>query len=256
MDIKEKFSLDGRTAIVTGSSRGIGKEVAYALAYAGANIAVVGRKLETLQAVADEISAKTGKDIFPVTADVSKEETIIEMVDKVADRFGTIDILINNAGFCHDGMPAEELPTYMFRDLFEINVMGAFIASKACSKYMIAQKKGSIVNTASMSAHIANRPQTTTHYAVSKAALVALTRNLAAEWGKYNVRVNCISPGYHKTELLCTWKEKFPIWEPMIPMGRLGMPDELAAAYLFFASDASSYTTGADLVMDGGYELW
>lgn len=254
--LKEKFDMTGKVSIVTGASRGIGKEVAVALSHAGSKVAIVGRKLETLAPLAKEIAGETGGEVFPVTADVSREETVIAMVEAVVGRFGTVDVLINNAGDCDRGEPAEITPLDMFREMFEINVLGAFAAAKACSKYMIPKRSGSIVNTASMSAHICNRPQTTTSYAVSKSALVTLTKNLAAEWAKYNVRVNCVSPGYHKSELLCTWEDQFSTWEPMVPMGRLGTVDEAAGAFLFFASDASSYTTGADLITDGGYMLW
>jgi sorbose reductase len=255
-NIIDKFHLDGKIAIIAGASRGIGKAVAEAYSQAGATIAIFGRKFETLKNTASEISKASGNEVYPVVADVSNEDSVVAAVDEVVQKFGTVDVLVNNAGYCQDGLPAEELTTNMFKELFDINVMGAFVASKACSKYMIPKRSGSIVNTTSMSAHICNKPQTTTQYAVSKAALVAPTKNLAAEWGKYNVRVNCVSPGYHKTELLCTWEDMFETYESMVPMERLGIPEELAGAYLFFASDASSYTTGCDLISDGGYMLW
>jgi len=170
------------------------------------------------------------------------------------DRFGRIDILVNNAGICiHEN--AEDMTDEQWDAVMDVNLKGVFYCCRAVGKVMIKQGGGKIVNVASMSALIVNRPQNQVSYNASKAGVVMLTKSLAVEWAQYGIRVNAISPGYMLTEMTRKVSHMFPLWEPMVPMRRLGEPEELRGALLFLVSDASSYVTGHNLIVDGGYTL-
>jgi NAD(P)-dependent dehydrogenase (short-subunit alcohol dehydrogenase family) len=256
MGILDKFSLEGKKAFVTGASRGIGKVVARGLCEAGADVAFIGTKLETAVAAAEEAAKLTGARTIGIQADISKPDQVQEMMQKIMKEFGTIDVVFNNAGIANANMNAEDMPFDLINEIMQVNYIGVFLCCQAAGKIMIPKRKGSIINMASMSAHIVNVPQRTSNYAPTKSAVITLTKNLAAEWAPHNVRVNSISPGYHMTELAQQFETLFPPWLERIPMQRFGDPAELTGAVVFFASDASSYTTGADLIMDGGYSLW
>lgn len=253
--ILEKFRLDGKKALVTGSTRGLGKVSALALAEAGADVAIVGTQLEKAQEVAKEIAEKTGVKTIGIGVDVSKSEDVKNMMDKIIEAFGTLDVVFNNAGIATVGN-AEDLPEEDWDRVLDVNLKGVFLVSQAAGRVMIKKGKGSIINMASMSAHIANVPQNVVHYAASKSGVLALSRNMAAEWGKYNVRVNCISPGYHKTEMAAMFEDLMKEWIPRIPMGRMAEAEEIAGTVVYLASDASSYMTGSELITDGGYTIW
>jgi NAD(P)-dependent dehydrogenase (short-subunit alcohol dehydrogenase family) len=257
MNIIDKFSLKGRKIYVTGAGRGIGKAVAIALCSAGADVAFVAKHEESAAAAAEEAAKETGAKTIAIGADISQPDDVKRMFGAIVDAFGTIDGGFNNAGVANVDMPAEDIPYESLNEIMQINVIGTYMCCQEAAKIMIPKGKGSIVNMASMSAHIVNVPQKTSNYQVSKAGVVTMTKNLAAEWAPYNVRVNSISPGYTATELAASFsEEQKATWKRLIPMGRMEDPDELSGAVLYFLSDASTYTTGADLIVDGGYTLW
>src|SRR6201993_3130422 len=249
------FRLDGKSALVTGASSGIGKQVALAYAQAGATVAIAARHHEPLQELAAEIVAG-GATALPITCDVTQPEQVTAMLNRVTDELGGIDIAVCNAGI----IALESLldmPLEDFQGIQNTNVNGVFLTAQAAAKAMVAQQRGgTIITTASMSGHIINAPQKVGHYCASKAAVIHLTKAMAMEFAPHNIRVNSVSPGYILTELVEPYREYHALWEPKIPLGRLGQPEELVGLYLYLASDASSYMTGSDLVIDGGYTCW
>lgn len=254
MSILDKFKLDGKVALVTGSSRGLGKVCAIGLAEAGATVVTNSLHIEGAQMTANEIIAKGGKSIA-IQADVSDPVQVEAMMDQIMEQYGQLDIVFNNAGIASVA-PAEEKTLAEWKRTIDVNLTGVFLVAQAAGKIMLKQKKGSIINMASMSAHIINVPQKVVDYHAAKAGVVALTKSLAAEWAPFNVRVNAVSPGYHKTEMAMQFGEVHPIWIERIPMGRMAEMEELQGLVLFLASDASSYTTGSEIISDGGYTLW
>ena len=255
MGLLEKFKLDGKKVLVTGGSQGIGKAVALGLAEAGADIAIVARGLQKAEEAAHQI-AKLGVKAVAVQADVTVPEQVDNMIKTILKAFGTVDVAFNNAGTAAVAK-AEEMSYEDLTRIFNVNLTGLFLCAQAAARVMIKNKKGSIINMASMSAHVVNVPQQTANYNASKAGVVQLTKCLAVEWAPHNVRVNCISPGYTRTELAESFSEALiKQWVEKIPMKRMAKPEELAGVVLFLASDASSYCTGTDIVIDGGYTLW
>lgn len=251
--VKDLFSVEGQVAFVTGGGRGIGKVFCLALAEAGADVAVIDIDPETASQTAGEIEAM-GRRALAIKADVTKPEEVENAVQRTVERFGRIDILVNNAGICiHEN--AENMTDEQWEAVMDVNLKGVFNCCRAVGRVMIKQGGGKIINVASMSALIVNRPQNQVAYNASKAGVVMLTKSLAVEWARYGIRVNAISPGYTLTEMTKKVSHLFPVWKPMIPMGRLCEPEELRGALLFLASDASSYVTGHNLVVDGGYTL-
>jgi NAD(P)-dependent dehydrogenase (short-subunit alcohol dehydrogenase family) len=255
MSVLEKFRLDGKKVIITGGSRGIGKSVAFGLAEAGADIAIVARGLQAAEETADEIS-KLGVKVIAVKTDITKPDQVKDMMGKTLDEFGTVNVIFNNAGTAIVEK-AEEMSYESLVEVINVNLIGLFLTCQAAAKVMIRDGGGSIINMASMSAHVVNIPQETANYNASKAGVVRLTKCLAVEWAKYNIRVNSLSPGYTLTELARSFSEELMNqWKDKIPMKRMADPSELQGAVLFLASDASSYCTGTDLIVDGGYTLW
>lgn len=255
MDVKTMFSLEGKKGFITGSTRGIGKTLAQAFIELGADVAILGTSAEQAKKVAEELS--NGKSqVLGYACNVTDPESVNRMIEDYEKDFGDIDFAINNAGI-FTGDPALDISPETFRSVIDVNLNGVFLTAQAAARLMIKKgKKGSIVNTASMSAHIVNCPQTIANYNASKAGVIQLTKSLAVEWIKYGIRVNCISPGYMQTDLIATMSDMLPIWQGMMPEGgRLGYPKDLIGAYVYFVSDASEYATGADLVVDGGYTL-
>jgi NAD(P)-dependent dehydrogenase (short-subunit alcohol dehydrogenase family) len=192
-----------------------------------------------------------------VQADVAKPEEVNNMIGLILDNFGKIDIAVNNAGICFSEN-AIDADISSWQKILSVNLIGAFLTSQAAGRVMVKNKRGSIINIASMSAQVVCRPQALAIYNSSKAGLVQLTRSMAAEWAKFNVRVNSISPGYIATEMSLNEKNKdlFSGWIESIPMKRMGEPEELQGIALYLASDASTYTTGADIIVDGGFTCW
>lgn len=256
MGILEKMRLDGKTALVTGGARGIGKSVATAFAEAGADVAIVDLDLAEAQKAAADIQADTGQKTMAIPADVTSPDDTAAMVAQVVEVFGTLDIAMCNAGICIN-VPAEEMRFEQWKKVVDINLGGVFLSAQAAGRQMIRQGGGgSIINTASMSAHIVNVPQPQCAYNASKAGVVQLTKSLAVEWARHGIRVNSLSPGYIGTELTLQSKTLKPLiaqWNETAPMHRMGKPEELEALCVYLAGDAAGFTTGADFIIDGAF---
>lgn len=257
MSILERFKLNGRTALITGSGQGIGRAFAHALAEAGADIAIVDINSETAQKVAEEIR-ELGRKSIAIVADVTKIDDTRRMVETVVAEWGKLDIAVNNAGRT---IWSDTVNTTLedWEKVMDLNLKGVFLCAQAEARVMIPRKYGKIINTASMSASIVNRPQSQASYNTSKAGVVHLTRSLAAEWAIHGIRVNSISPGYIVTELVKKIPgvaEYLPLWTELTPVGRLGQVEDLQGAIVFLASDVSDFMTGHDMVIDGGYSIW
>jgi NAD(P)-dependent dehydrogenase (short-subunit alcohol dehydrogenase family) len=258
--IIERFRLDGRTALVTGGGSGIGRGFAVALGQAGARVAVVDIDLQAAEEVAKEI-LQAGSDAIAVAADVTSPEQVQAAVDAVVGQLGSLTIGVNNAGIAR-WFDAETMPPDEWRKIMAINLDGVFYCAQAEARVMLEAGYGKIINTASMSAHIANTPQNQVAYNASKAGVLHLTRTLGAEWASRGVRVNSISPGYTRTALVDEFirkpegAEKYPLWMDRTPMGRMAEVSDLVGAVVYLASEASDFMTGHDMVIDGGYIAW
>lgn len=255
MGIIEKMRLDGKKGFVTGAARGIGKSTAAAFAEAGADVAIVDLDIEEAEKTAAELAEKTGRKVIAIRTDCTDPEQVDAMVAQVVQDLGGLDFCHNNAGICINA-PAEEMTYAQWSKVININLNGIFLTDIAAGKYMLAHGGGSIINTASMSAHIVNVPQPQCAYNASKAAVIQLTKSLAIEWAKRGVRVNSISPGYIGTELTLNSPTLVPLiekWNEMAPLGRLGTPDELQSICVYLAGDTSTFTTGSDFVIDGAF---
>lgn len=253
MSTIDLFSLKGKQGFITGAARGIGKRIAEAYADLGANIAIIEVDIAEATKTAGEIAQKYGVKCVAIECDVTNEDSVNAMIAKYEESFDSIDFAVNNAGIANV-FPAEEITAAAFKKVIDVNLNGVFLTAQAAGKLMIKKGvKGAIINTASMSGHVINRPQTIANYCASKGGVILLTKSLAIEWAKYGIRVNCVSPGYIATELVASMKDMHPIWLKDVPADRLGTPDDLIGAYIYLASPASQYATGTDLVVDGGY---
>lgn len=255
MTLLERFSLNGKIAVVTGGRTGIGASLAAALADVGAHVVIAARDLAGCEAEAAAITASGGR-ATAFALDVTDRAQVEALAHDVAERLGPIDILVNNAGVCFH-RDAVDVPDDEWHQVFDVNVHGLWYCSQIIGRTMVQRKAGTIVNIGSMSGSIVNRPQFQPAYNASKAAVHHLTRSLAAEWAPYNVRVNAIAPGYIATAMSPVDDPKFHrYWIEDTPMLRPGLPDELGPTVVYLASAASSFVTGAVLVADGGYSLW
>ena len=250
--IDELFDLTGRVAIVTGGSRGLGREMAEGLAEAGARLVLCARRPDWLTPTVAELRA-SGHEVESTLCDVADPAQVHEVVELARQRFGRVDILVNNAGISWGAAP-EDMPLAEWRRVLEANLTGAFLFSQAVSQSMLSQASGSIINIASVAGieALVNGPHYA-GYAASKAGLLGLTRELAASWGRRGIRVNAIAPGFFHSRLA---DAVIPLAEPAIqarnPIPRIGRPGELKGVCVFLASDASSYVTGQTIVVDGG----
>lgn len=255
MGILEKMRLDGKKAFVTGGARGIGKSIAVALAEAGADVAIVDVDLPEAEKNAADIAA-LGVKTVAIKTDVTDKAQVDAMVQKVVAEFGALHIAFCNAGICIN-KSASEMTVEEWSKVIAINLTGVFLTAQAAGNQMIAQGTGgSIVNTASMSAHIVNFPQPQCAYNASKAGVIQLTKSMAVEWAEQKVRVNSISPGYIGTDLVNNAPHLQPLiaqWNAVAPLHRLGDPDELQAISVYLAGDASPFTTGSDFIVDGAF---
>ena len=254
MSVKDLFDLRGRVALVTGGSRGLGLQIAEAYAEQGARLVIVARKREQLAEAKEQLEGY-GSEVLSVAADLSKAENINAFVDEVMASWGRIDILVNNAGATW-GAPAEEHPLEAWQKVIDLNLTGTFLLSQAVAKgAMIPEKRGAIVNIASVAGLKGNNPAMmgTVAYNASKGGVVNMTRALAAEWAKYNVRVNAVAPGYFLTKMTRgTLDAAQDLIEAATPLGRVGGPEDLKGAALLLGSDASAFMTGQIIAVDGG----
>ena len=251
-NVKELFDLTGKTAIVTGGSRGIGKEMAEALAEAGANLMLCARRQEWLDETVNEFSLR-GFNVAGRLCDVSKPDEVQAVVDETVSNFGIVDILINNAGISWGAMP-EDMPLDKWQGVIDVNLTGCFLFAQAAGHEMLKNNSGSIINIASIAGltSSANGPFYA-GYVASKAGLIGLTRELAASWGRRGIRVNAIAPGFFHSRLA---DAVIDIYERAIQennvIPRVGKEGELKGVTVFLASDASSYITGQTIAVDGG----
>ncbi|MDL2249768.1 SDR family oxidoreductase [Lachnospiraceae bacterium OttesenSCG-928-J05] len=255
MGIMEKMRLDGKAIYVTGGARGIGKSVATGFAEAGADLAIVDVDIAEAEKTAKEIAEKNGVKTIAIKCDVTDPDDVKAMVAKVVETFGKLDVAFNNAGICINE-PADEMSYEAWMKVININLNGVFLTAQAAGQVMLKQGYGSIINTASMSGHIVNVPQPQCAYNASKAGVIMLTKSMAVEWAKKNVRVNCISPGYIGTELISNDPKLKPLvdeWNKIGPMGRIGKPEELQGICVYLAGDSSPFTTGSDFIVDGAF---
>ena len=287
MSVLDRFRLDGRTAMITGGSRGLGRAMAQALAEVGADLILVGREAEALALAKAELTtgrglggtvlpagaishAPAGSTVPPpslgrrvdiVVGDVGTPEGAATACDEVLKLGRAVDVLFNNVGGRRVDVPTEDMPLAQWQALFDLNLTSALICCQKIGKGMLERRRGSVVNITSVAGPLISiKGIRGRHYETAKAALTGLTRALAADWADRGVRVNAIAPGGFLTAPNRKWFGEKPefkdIFEAQIPMGRLGEPDELGPAAVFLASDASSYMTGATLVVDGGFTLW
>jgi NAD(P)-dependent dehydrogenase (short-subunit alcohol dehydrogenase family) len=258
--ILERFRLDGRVALVTGGGQGIGRAYAHALGEAGAAVAVDDIIFSRAERVAAELSAK-GIDALAIEADVRQLDQVQKMVAAVIQRWGRLTIAVNNAGV-GAWIDAETESESEWDLMLNTNLKGVFLCAQAEAQVMLKAGYGKIINTASMSGHIVNTPQNQSAYNISKAGVLHLTRSLATEWAGRGVRVNSISPGYTRTQLVDDLlqtplgQKVLPDWLNLTPARRLGEVTDLQGAVVFLAAEVSDFMTGADLVIDGGYCAW
>jgi gluconate 5-dehydrogenase len=260
MSVLDRFRLDGRTAVVTGGSRGLGRAMARALAEAGADLVLVGREADTLEDARKELAA-LGRWAAVVPGDVSTPAGAEAACKQVLNLNRPVDVLVNNVGGRRTDLPTEEMPVEQWQQLVDLNLTSALVCCQQLCKGMLERRRGSVVNITSIAGPCVSIPGIGgRHYETAKAALTGLTRAMAADWAPRGVRVNAIAPGGFMTDANRRWFGEKPefrtAFEARIPMGRLGEPDELGPAAVFLASDAASYVTGATLFVDGGYTLW
>ncbi|MEQ9607709.1 MAG: SDR family oxidoreductase [Kiloniellaceae bacterium] len=255
----ERLKLDGRVAVVTGGGQGIGAACAQALGEAGAKVVIAELVPARAKEIAEQL-ARQGIDAEGVALDVTKSADVDTVAARVLDKYGRVDVLVNNAGVAKSDVRAEDTSDEHWRFHMDVNVDGLFWCCRAFGRQMLEQGSGSIVNIGSMSGFIVNKPQPQSFYNASKAAVHHLTRSLAAEWAPRGVRVNAVAPTYIETPLTSFGIKENPamykVWLEMTPMGRVGQPEEIASVVHFLASDAASLVTGAIVQADGGYTCW
>lgn len=256
-NIQQLYDLHGKVSVVTGGASGIGLQMASGLAEAGSNLVICARNVERCEEAAHHLS-KLGVDVFPLRCDVTQEEEVSAMKDKIIKCFGKIDVLVNNAGRAWIS-PPEEIPLDRWNQVMNLNVNGTFLCSQILGRTMIEQEKGKIINIASVSGLVGKNPEVHNSlvYNTSKGAVVNFTRDLAVKWARYNIHVNAIAPGFFPTPLnekMYEMKKDLILRE--IPLRRVGGENDLKGPVVFLASDASNFVTGAILSVDGGAVAW
>lgn len=255
--VKNLFDLSGRVAVVTGGATGIGLQMAKGLAEAGANIVLCSRRVEVCEEAAAQIE-KIGVQALAVGCDVTKVDQVEAMKASVLQKFGRIDVLVNNAGRAWVA-PPEDTPPERWQQVFDLNITAPFLCAQALGREMIKQKRGKIINIASIAGLVGRNPTAynSIAYGASKGALVNFTRDLAVKWAQHNIQVNCICPGFFVTPIneKLYEKNKDNI-EREIPLQRTGGPDDLKGIAVLLASDASNFMTGAIIPVDGGAVAW
>lgn len=258
MNALDLFRLQGKTAIVTGGSRGLGQYIAEALAESGADVLICSRKLEACEEVAQRIALQGGRAEATV-CDVTRPEDVERLIATAGKVFGGIDILVNNSGATW-GAPPEDMPVERFRAVQEVNVTGTFLCCQAAGRVMIGQGRGGrIVNVASVAGLLGSHPEQiqVVGYAASKGAVIAMTRELATSWARHGITVNALAPGWFPTRMSSAVIERHhDTMLTQIPLGRFGGRDDIKGVAVFLASAASAYITGQVLVVDGGGSIW
>lgn len=253
MTVLDLFSLQGKTAIVTGGGRGLGAQIAQGFAEAGANVVLCSRKVEACEEMATQL-AQLGVQTLALACDVTKPEEIAHVVSKTLETFGKIDILVNNSGASW-GAPAVDMPYEAWQKVFDVNVNGTFLMTQAVGKVMLAQKAGKIINIASIAGLGGTLPDfmDTIGYNASKGAVITLTKDLAVKWGPSGVNINAIAPGFFPTKMSNVLIERGQDYlMGATPLKRLGAENDLKGVALFLATAASDYVTGEVIVVDGG----
>lgn len=247
------FSIKGKKGIITGASGGIGSTLAKELAAHGAMLGLVDVSVEKSEELALQLEQEYKVKVRAYQCDVTNPESVNKMMEAFIADFGQIDFGINNAGIANIEK-ALDISYADFKKVIDVNLNGVFLTAQAQAKAMVKQGTGgSIINTASMSAHVINTPQTIANYCASKAGVKHLTKALAVEWAENNIRVNSVSPGYIATDLVKEMKSYHAGWTSKVPMNRLGTPEDLVGLFIYLIADSSAYMTGSDLVIDGGY---
>ena len=247
------FRLDDHVAIITGGSKGLGKEMALGLAEAGATTVLCSRHLDECESVAGEVSELSGATSIGMAADVTDEKDVERMFDAVVERFGRLDVLINSAGI-NERHPIEDFPSEAFRQILEVNLTGTWLCCRAASRIMKEKRAGSVINISSVLGHVGLEERTA--YCSSKAAVVGMTRTLALEWASFGVRCNALCPGPFLTEInvpLLKTPEKVESLLANTAFNRWGQLHEIRGAAVFLASAAASFMTGSSLLIDGGW---
>jgi len=260
MSILDRFRLDGKRLLITGGSRGLGRQMALAVADAGADGVLVARDQKALDKTADEIRA-LGRRAWTIRADVSDAHQCETACRRALSEWGPIDILINNVGGRRENIATEDMPLETWRQLIDLNLTATFLCTKIIGGEMVRRGRGGrIINIASINAMVAGRGIAGRHYETAKGAVVQFTRAVAADWAPQGVTVNAICPGGFMTEPNIRWSKEHPAvienFRKQIPLGDFGAPEDLGPLAVYLASDASRYMTGAALVIDGGYTLW
>ena len=251
--ILDRFRLDGRVALVTGASRGIGRALAQALAEAGARAALVARGAEALEKAADEIARSTGNESVPLVCDLAEPDAAERLVAGTIERFGRLDILVNNAGLT-TRHPAEEYPMEEWDRVLAVDLRAVFALCQQAGRVMIRQGGGKIINIASLASEMGIK--IVPAYCAAKGGVRSLTMQLAVEWAKHDIQVNGIGPGYILTDLTASLKDDPERNDTVLrrtPAGRWGTPEDLMGACVFLASDAANFMTGQILYVDGGW---
>ncbi|MBX9681202.1 MAG: SDR family oxidoreductase [Gemmataceae bacterium] len=260
MSVFDRFRLIGKKLFITGGSRGLGREMALAIADAGADVFLVGRDAESLEETASDIRA-FGRQAWTLSADVGQPAECEQACETALRDHDCFDVAINNVGGRRHNVPTEEMPLDTWREMMDLNLTSAVLCSRTLGAAMIRRGLGGrIINVASINALIAGRGIAGRHYETAKAALVQFTRAVAADWARHKITVNAILPGGFMTEPNQRWSKLHPEaidrFRDNIPMGDFGQPEDLGPLAVYLASDASRYMTGASLVIDGGYTLW
>lgn len=259
MSVFQQFRLEGRRALITGGSRGLGREMALAFAEAGADLVLVGRDRESLSQIKQELKV-FDKEVHGIALDLKDGQSAEQLAAKVLGEIGPVDILVNNVGGRREDIPLEKMPLAIWQQYLEFNLSTAMICMSRFGAGMLERGWGRIINIASISGLVAMKGIQGRHYEAAKSAMVGLTRSMAVDWAARGVTVNAIAPGPFLTEPNRKWFRERPEFkkemEAMIPMGRLGQPEEIAPLALYLASEASRFMTGAVLVLDGGMTAW
>ena len=248
------YDIEGQTAIVTGASSGLGVSFAEALAECGVNLVIAARRNEKLVKVAEDLTREYGVNVVPVQADVAQEDQVIKMVKTAVDKFGSLQIMVNNAGIGALN-PSTQMPLEEWKKVIDVNLTGVFICARTAAREMIKNKYGKIVNIASIYGAVGDIFPTASYYA-SKGAVINLTRALAIEWAAYKINVNSIAPGFFPSEMTeQVFKDENALKHILsrTPLGRTGEPSDLKSVLLYLASPASNYVTGQTIFVDGGW---